>query len=209
MKKKVVLLITLITLFIVTFSGCGWFKSKVNSLQGSLAGVSYTVDFYDNYGARFLTVEGENIDITGNVTEETGFDSDGSTITNYSLSSVITLTIDGNQIQSCGNTVIFAETGLTPDLDFSLSDIDSEADSGLTDLTSVAKVVNKYKNYFGKPLVVVIQSQLGVPICAYSGDEVYWEIPDDLPKMTKLMIDDKALYIHRANFEIIDRDLIE
>ena len=190
MKKKVVLLITLITLFIVTFSGCGWFKSKVNSLQGSLAGVSYTVDFYDNYGARFLTVEGENIDITGNVTEETGFDSDGSTITNYSLSSVITLTIDGNQIQSCGNTVIFA-------------------DSGLTDLTSVAKVVNKYKNYFGKPLVVVIQSQLGVPICAYSGDEVYWEIPDDLPKMTKLMIDDKALYIHRANFEIIDRDLIE
>ena len=79
----------------------------------------------------------------------------------------------------------------------------------MTDLTSVAKVVNKYKNYFGKPLVVVIQSQLGVPICAYSGDEVYWEIPDDLPKMTKLMIDDKALYIHRANFEIIDRDLIE
>jgi len=48
-----------------------------------------------------------------------------------------------------------------------------------------------------------------VPICAYSGDEVYWEIPNDLPKMTKLMIDGKALYIHRANFEIIDKKLIE
>ena len=41
------------------------------------------------------------------------------------------------------------------------------------------------------------------------GEDVYWEIPDDLPKMTKLMIDGKALYIHRANFEIIDKELIK
>ena len=87
--------------------------------------------------------------------------------------------------------------------------IDSNSNGGVAELTSVAKVVNKYKNYFGKPQVVVIQSQLGVPICAFSGDDVYWEIPDDLPKMTKLMIDGKALYIHRANFEIIDRALIK
>ena len=118
------------------------------------------------------------------------------------------ITIDGKQMESCGNTIIFAESGLKPDVDFSLNDIDSNF-NGVTSLTSVAKVVNKYKNYFGKSEVVVIQSQLGVPICAYSGEEVYWEIPDDLPKMTKLMIDGKALYIHRANFEIIDKDLIK
>ena len=45
-------------------------------------------------------------------------------------------------------------------------------------------------------------------IAAFSGDNVYWEIPDDLPKMTKLMVDGKALYIHRANYQIIDKDLI-
>ncbi len=72
----------------------------------------------------------------------------------------------------------------------------------------IAGVVNSYKNYFGKPTVVVIQSQLGVPICAYSGKDVYWEVCEDLPKTTKLMIDGKALYIHRANFQIIDRDLL-
>ena len=55
----------------------------------------------------------------------------------------------------------------------------------------------------------MIKSQLGQPIAAYSGDEVYWKIPKDLPKMTKLMIDGKALYIHRANFQIIDKDLLE
>lgn len=45
-------------------------------------------------------------------------------------------------------------------------------------------------------------------ICAYSGDEVYWKVCKDLPKTTKLMIDGKALYIHRANFQIIDKKLL-
>ena len=75
--------------------------------------------------------------------------------------------------------------------------------------TAIAGVLNKYKNMFGKARVVVIKSQLGQPIVAYSGEDVYWEIPDDLPKFTKLMIDGKALYIHRANFQIIDKSLLE
>lgn len=207
MKKKVLLLFCLV--FALLLSGCGLLQSKSHKLKGSLIGVSYTAEFYDNYGARFLTVTGENIDIKGHFVEEIGIDSDGSTITNYTLSSVITITIDGKQMESCGDTIIFAESGLEKDVEFTLSDIDSESSGGVTDLTSVAKVVNKYKNYFGKAQVVVIQSQLGVPICAYSGEKVYWEIPDDLPKMTKLMIDGKALYIHRANFQIIDKDLIQ
>jgi len=207
MKKKVTLLVSL-ALVISFLSSCGWFGSQKNELKGSLIGVSYTAEFYDNYGAQFLTVTGENIDIDGNFVKELGVDSEGNKITNYALSSVITITIDGKQMESCGDTIIFAESGLKRDIEFSLSDINSQA-NGVSSLTSVAKVVNKYKNYFGKPQVVVIQSQLGVPICAYSGDEVYWEIPDDLPKMTKLMIDGKALYIHRANFQIIDRDLIQ
>ena len=45
-------------------------------------------------------------------------------------------------------------------------------------------------------------------ICAYSGDNVYWEVCNDLPKTTKLMIDGKAIYVHRANFQIIDLSLL-
>ncbi len=206
MKNSRLLLVTLA--MVLLLSGCGLFSSSVNSLKGSLIGVSYTANFYDNFGSRFLTVAGTNIDIDGNVVKERGYNSDGTNSINYSVSSVLTITIDGRQMESCGNTIIFAESGLSPDVDFSLSDIASQS-SGISDITSFSKVVNKYKNYFGKPQVVVIQSQLGVPICAYSGTNVYWEIPDDLPKMTKLMIDGKALYIHRANFEIIDRNLIQ
>lgn len=56
-------------------------------------------------------------------------------------------------MESCGNTIIFAESGLKPDVDFSLNDIDRNS-NGVASLTSVAKVVNKYKNYFGKPDVI-------------------------------------------------------
>lgn len=91
--------------------------------------------------------------------------------------------------------------------DFQIQDIDSEA-SGIGDNTIIANAVNKYKNMFGKPVVVVIQSQLGDPICAFSGNDVYWEVCQDLPKTTKLMIDGHALYIHRANFQLIDKDLL-
>lgn len=206
MKKKLSALLSVVAILVVMgLSGCSFLESKLNSFKGSLVGVSYTADFYDNYGAQFFTASGDKIDIDGNYVDD-GYDTEGN-ITS-SLSSVITITIDGKEIEACGNTVIFEEKGLSPDVEFSLTDVESDS-SGLSGLTSISKVINKFKNYFGKSRVVVIQSQLGVPIRAYSGDDVYWEIPDDLPKMTKLMIDGKALYIHRANFEIIDTELIK
>ena len=191
-----------VVLMISILTGCQGLFSEYNSFKGKLIGVSYEAEFYDNYGARFLTVSGKKVNIEGNLTTNMQG--------KYDLSSVITITIDGKQMESCGDTVIFAEKGLEKDVDFELSErIDSENSGKLSELTSVARVINDYKNYFGKPQVVVIQSQLGVPICAYSGKKVYWEIPDELPKMTKLMVDGKALYIHRANFQIIDLDLIQ
>ena len=192
MKKKRVLFgaLAIVLGVALTLSSCSFLESQLNSFKGSLVGVAYTADFYDNYGAKFFTASGDKIDINGNYVAD-GIDSNGDTTS--SLSSVVTITIDGKEIETCGNTVVFAEEGLTPDVEFSLSDVDSES-NGLSGLTSISKVINRYKNYFGKSRVVVIQSQLGVPICAYSGDDVYWEIPDDLPKMTKLMVDGKALY---------------
>ena len=132
----------------------------------------------------------------------------GDNITGYEMSSVITINIDGNQIQSCGDTCIFEQKGLKPAVDFTKEEINSTSNKVISDNTYVSNIVNKYKNMFGKSRVVVIKSQLGQPITAYSGDEVYWEIPKNLPKMTKLMIDGKALYIHRANFQIIDTELL-
>lgn len=123
---------------------------------------------------------------------------------------MIIVTIDEKEVEGCGSTIVFAEKGLEPEVDFKSPDvINSTTDGSFGDNAIVASVVNRYENYFGKSRVVVIQSQLGDPICVYSGNEVYYEVCQDLPKTTKLMIDGKALYVHRANFQIIDKSLLD
>ena len=194
---------------IAGLSGCALFDDTMNDIKGNLAGNGYTIETYDNYGNKVMTTTGDKINVSGNKVETTSYDDSGSVITGYELSSVITINIDGKQIQSCGDTCIFAQKGLKPDVDFVQQDISSESSGKIDENTYISNIVNKYKNYFGKSRVVVIKSQLGQPITAYSGDEVYWKIPEKLPKMTTLMIDGKALYIHRANFQIIDTDLLD
>ena len=198
-------LVAMISIFVV--SGCAKLASAINDIKGSLIGNQYTIYTYDNFGNLVLETSGKKIDIAGNPVKTTSYDENGKVITGYELSSVITITIDGNEIESCGDTCIFVQKGLTPDVDFTTETIKSS--SGIFDITSISAKLNQYKNKFGKARVVVIKSQLGNPIMAFSGDSVYWEIPEDLPKMTKLMIDGKALYIHRANFQIIDKELIQ
>lgn len=190
-------------------SGCSVFQSALNDIKGNLVGNGYTIYTYDNYGSEVMETSGDKISITGNAVESTSYDENGSVVRGYELSSVITITVDGKEIESCGDTCIFEQKGLTPDVDFAQADIDSNTHGQISDNTSVARFINKYKNMFGKGRIVVIKSQLGQPIAAYSGDKVYWKIPDNLPKMTKLMIDGKALYIHRANFQIIDKELLD
>lgn len=208
MKKRVISIITIVVM-LFSLSGCSMLESKINDLKGNLVGNGYDIYTYDNYGDKVLETSGDKISITGNKTETTSYDSDGSKITGYDLSSVITITIDGAEIQSCGDTCIFQQDGLNAEVNFTQEVIDSQTDGSLDENTAIARFVNRYKNMFGKSRVVVIKSQLGQPITAYSGDDVYWEIPEDLPKMTKLMIDGKALYIHRANFQIIDKALLD
>ena len=207
-KNKRIAIAVLSVILIVMLTGCSKIGSIINEIHGSLIGNNYTVYTYDNYGNQTLKTSGKKISITGNKIETVSYDSDGRAVTGYDLSSVITITIDGKEIESCGDTCVFVQNGLKPEVDFSLDEVNSDGGNGITDNAALARVLNRYKNDFGKSRVVVIKSQLGQPIAAFSGDNVYWEIPDDLPKMTKLMVDGKALYIHRANYQIIDKELL-
>lgn len=209
MKKKIVTAVLIASLTVVGLSGCALFDNEVNELNGSIIGNTYNASFYSNEGGKFMDMSGQKIDLKSNIVKEKSFSSSGEWGYVQALSSVVTVTIDGKEVESCGSTMIFAESGLNPEVDFKSQEvINSTTDGSLGDNVIIASVVNKYKNYFGKSRVVVIQSQLGDPICAYSGDEVYWQVCQDLPKTTKLMIDGKALYIHRANFQIIDKNLL-
>lgn len=208
MQKRRIVMAAAVAVLIVGLTGCGLLDSEVNELNGTIKGNTYNVSFYSNEGENFMNMSGEKIDMSSNTVEEPVY-TDGGWGYSETMSSVVTVTIDGSEIESCGSTIIFAEDGLEPEVDFKSPELIESASGGSAkDYTFIAGIVNKVKNNFGKSRVVVIQSQLGDPICAYSGNEVYWKVCKDLPKTTKLMIDGKALYIHRANFQIIDKELL-
>ena len=183
-----------------------YYRHKISELHGSIFGNEYVIDTFDNNGIKTLTTHGRRIDITANATDN-GLSLNESSGSYETLSSVITITVDGKQLISCGDTCVFYDKDLKPDYEFYLDTIESEG-GGLSESTLISGRVNAIKNYIGKPMVVIIKSQTGAPIYVFSGMSVYWEVSDDLPKFTKLSIDGKPLYIHRANFQIIDYALL-
>ena len=119
MKKGIVLLTAIISILVL--SGCSMIDSELNDLNGHIKGNTYTIDTFDNFGTRTLKTHGTKIDIKPNVvTERTYNDGWGYT---EALSSVITITIDGKQMISCGDTCIFYEDGLKPEYEFYLENI--------------------------------------------------------------------------------------
>ena len=203
------LTIAIILILMAGIAGCAQMQSGVHDLHGSIIGNEYNIDIFDNSGIRTLKSHGKKIDIDNNIVEEKTYAADTDQwYTTKNLSSVITITIDGKQLISCGDTCIFYDKRLSPEYEFYLDQIESDS-SGLLSSTLISGKVNSIKNKFGKPMVVVIKSQMGAPIYAFSGNKVYWEIEEDLPRFTKLMIVGKALYIHRANFQVIDKALLD
>lgn len=209
MKKNItrISITFLCLLMVVSVSSCGWLTNQIKNIKGELIGNHFNINFYDHFGNDVLTISGKKVGLQANYTENVSLDSEGNTITNYEQSSVITLTVDGNQVPFTGNTVVFAEEGLKKLEDFELAE-NIVTDGGGT-INIADRNINKFKNILGTPKVVVVCSQLGVPIGVYGGEKVYWEIPDDLPKTTKLTIDGKALYIHRATYIMLDSDMVK
>lgn len=202
MKKRLYVIIATI-LLVAMLSGCEMLENTKNVVQEEIKGTSFTASVYDSYGSNTLNASEKRISL--DVMSESGDIFSSDTDTKY-VSSVLDVSIDGKQMLMVGDTVIFAESGLDMITDFETKDITS--DGGGTGLQFIDRYINNYSNLVGKSKIVIVSSQLGVPIGVYQGDSVYVEIPDDLPKTTRLSIDGKSLYIHRANYQIIDSDLL-
>ena len=204
-KKKMITLLLALSL-LTSMSGCAWISNKIKEVKGELIGNRFNISVYDNFGTNILNVSGDKIQVDNNTVEVLTVNADGSYSTTYEMSSVLSNTIDGNNMETVGNTVIYAEEGIQKIKDFEMN-TNINTSGGTINL--IDRNINKIKNLIGTSKVVIVSSQMGVPLVVYGGEKVYYEIPDDLPKMTKLNIDGKALYIHRANYIILDTDMIE
>ena len=121
-KKNWKLLVALISLMVFVLSGCATLGNERNELSGEITGNTYTASFYANNGEKFMTVSGQKIKLSPNIVHEYTYTDDGWEDTE-TLSSVVSITIDGNEIESCGSTIIFAESGLTEDVNFTSVDV--------------------------------------------------------------------------------------
>lgn len=197
-----ILAVAMIVALTISMCGCEAMKSLVGDIKGELIGREFTITTYDHYGNPTMVLSGDKVHVgvlSNNAnfdTESTGFESE-----------VLEITINGNVMYQIGKTAIFAEEGLDMVTDFEMNtEIEAESGGGYMPFD---RLVNDYANSIGKEKVVVVSSQLGIPIGVYQGDSVYIEIPDNLPKMTLLSIDGKALYISRATYEILDAELLK
>ena len=201
-NKKKIIVLTLSMMVSLSSVGCAKLKDFFNTVKGELVGQHFDISMYDDSGSKTLELSGKKISIgllensaNFNV-EDTGFKSE-----------VLDITINGKQMLQVGNTCVFAEKGLDMITNFEVpKKIEATSGGGFVPLD---RFVNDFKNEIGKSKVIIISSQEGLPIGVYQGDSVYVSIPSDLPKMTRLNIDGNSLYIHRANYTILDSELIK
>ncbi len=206
MKKiKITCLICVVVLAVISLSGCAMINNVFNKVREEWSGINFVASVYDSYGNKTLRMKGSSLSI--NTLKESGIflDSEGNDKTYQS--SVLDVTIDGKQVLMVGDTIIFAEDGLDMITDFSVDEINSEKNT--PNIQWIDRNINKFKNKIGKNRTIIISTQMGVPIGVYQGNSVYVEVPGDLPKTTRLSIDGKIMYIHRANYQIIDSSLIQ
>lgn len=191
-----------------------------NSTEQETDPIAYEVMMYDNQGNNFMTFQGNQFTITPNKTKQWGWDTNGSWTSWYDTSSVVTIEVDGNYIQSCGSTLVFKDTRLemipvpetlsmvpAANTDGYTVDVNSEGLQTYIGLKNWWYDIKEKGQHGSK--IILVQSQDGYNIGAFVGDDVTWEIADKLPKTTRIIIGEMPLFLHRCNFTVIDTALIE
>lgn len=209
MKKKIIFIssLCLIVVSIICLSGCSGLFAGLSELKGSLIGREFTISTYDNYGNLKLQTTGTKVDIGLFEGETDKSDIDGEEVSGDFKSEVLDITINGNQMLSVGETLLFEEDGIDIITDYELpNQIETRRGGGLIPIDSF---VNKIKNFVGKKKLVIVSSEFGTPIGVYQGDKVNVTVPEDLPKMTRLWIDGKSVYVHRVDYTIVDMDMFK
>lgn len=218
---------TLLTLLIAAVTGCGDTGISVsveNSEDdiGDKEEISLIASFYDNRGNNLINFTGKTFNIQPNRMKQWGYNTEGSYVSYYDTSSVITITVDGEQIPTCGSTVLFYDDRINfrpvpPDMlgtygqaDGTGYEVTAANEGDFEDWFALTTwwYDQKEKGQHGSKLVL-IQSQDGYDIGIVTGDDVTWDIAEKLPKTTLIMVDDMPLYIHRCNFIIIPTKLLE
>ena len=108
MNKKIIVASMIVAMSVGSLSGCALLDNTVNELNGSITGNTYNASFYSNEGEKFMDMSGQKIDLESNIVDEYTYSSGSGWGYTETLSSVVTVTIDGKEVESCGSPMIFS-----------------------------------------------------------------------------------------------------
>ena len=124
MKRFICALLT--CLMVLSLTGCVSSGPKSESLsseqEDGKVKLTFTAEFYDNSGTQWLSATGSSFDIVPNKVKEYAYSTEGYWQYTWTMSSVMSVFIDGKQIDSCGSTILFADDRLEK-LDMRINDV--------------------------------------------------------------------------------------
>lgn len=187
-----------------------------------LPGGAYTVASYDSNGNMTTKASGERVSFVMNGGEYRWGVSFDRGLKLYKKIPLTAIIIDGKIIDSCGDTIVLEEQGLEASCDYAYFRLAARRAAQDTVNTEDAidmlycdrhncagtLTLNDDVDFFDKKRICCVRSRDGVPIKAYAGDAITHREVRHIPKMMEVIIDGKHLYIHRANFQIIDAELL-
>lgn len=203
MNKKYQILVVL-SLSLLFLTGCQSIGNFFKTTQEQFLGLSGTLRTFDENSQVIDKISGKSISIESDdrfdITDENGDVS--------KESSVLDITVGGNQVIHVGSTLIFAENGLTDYMEKYSDKVDISTEN--RSLPFINRFFNQIKNDIsGESKLILVRSQTGTPLATYFGKRVSTSAPDGIPNTTYLLVDGKRLIIYRADFTIYDTDLLD
>lgn len=193
--KKLVMTFILVGLT-VTLSGCQMIDNFTSNFRQQTYGLPMTVQTYDASAQKIDDIHGKSLSIT----RDTKFDQANSDGETTKKSSVLDLTLGGQQITHVGSSLIAYQDGLTNVLDkYPKREKITNNDASVPFMN---RFVNRYQNAFsGANKVILIRSQLGQPLATFAGNTVSYQ-STKVPSSTALLIDGKRLFVYRCDYTI-------
>lgn len=192
-KKKLISLLSLSILSVTLLSGCSNFENWELSMRSKIGALPLTVSTYDSNGQKIDQIKAKSVNIHTDK-KMSQKDSNGN-----EKSSVIDIDYGHNRMIHVGSTLIAYE---------GLKNYEDEFNKhvNINDQNKAVPLLNTmYQNFKndwnGDAKVVMIRSQLGMPIAVFTGKNVSIH-KSDMKNATQFVIDGHRLVAYRADYTI-------
>lgn len=193
MTKKRILLLSSIVLFITLLSGCSNLENWELSMRSKIGALPLTVSTYDSNGQKIDQIKAKSVNIhTDNKMSQK--DSNGN-----EKSSVIDVDYGNNRMIHVGSTLIAYEGLKNYEDEFNKHVNINDQNRSIPLLNTMYQ--NFKNDWNGDAKIVMIRSQLGMPIAVFAGKNVSIH-KSNMKNATQFVIDNHRLIAYRADYTI-------